>query len=217
MPVPSYAVIADSEIDPESPVTSSLMFRLRDNILAILGIDPSDPTPTFTLSPSLLQLVETTTLVAAAGTDTAEARISHLADSVEENLIASLSANPYSVHIESTGGAGVLNLKIDGADVHYASGSPDGITITATQIGARTIGGTGPLNGLTAYQTTNYLVPSDNAWHVLVNDGAVNTFQVKCRATSTDLYLTFRSAPGGNGRVCDILFQVQRRIFTAKG
>lgn len=45
MPVPSYTVIADSEIDPESPITSSLMFRLRDNVLSLLGVDPATPSP----------------------------------------------------------------------------------------------------------------------------------------------------------------------------
>lgn len=54
MPVPTYQVIADNEIDPESPITSSLLFRLRDNWLAFFGLDPSTPSPTFTLPPSTL-------------------------------------------------------------------------------------------------------------------------------------------------------------------
>lgn len=35
--MPTYVVIDDTEVAPESPVTSSLMTRLRDNALAYLG------------------------------------------------------------------------------------------------------------------------------------------------------------------------------------
>lgn len=58
MPVPSYNVIADSEIDPESPITSSLMFRLRDNWLAVFGIDNTDPAPAPALPPSFQTMIE---------------------------------------------------------------------------------------------------------------------------------------------------------------
>ncbi len=44
----TYNEILDSEIDPESPITTSLMFRLRDNLLAVIQADPSAPT----ISPS---------------------------------------------------------------------------------------------------------------------------------------------------------------------
>lgn len=59
MPIPNYAVILDDEIDPDSPITSSLMFRLRDNPLALFGIDPSDPSPSITLGPSQLHTKNT--------------------------------------------------------------------------------------------------------------------------------------------------------------
>lgn len=52
MPVPSYNVITDAEIGIGKPMTSSLAFRLRDNVCALLGIDPAtvSPAPTLPLS-----------------------------------------------------------------------------------------------------------------------------------------------------------------------
>lgn len=49
MTVPTYSVIANSEIDPESPITTSLVTRLRDNPLALFQIDPATSTPTATV------------------------------------------------------------------------------------------------------------------------------------------------------------------------
>ena len=60
MPVPSYNLIADSEIDPESPLTSSLFFRLRDNWLAVFGIDNTDPAPAPALPPSVMKVMAAT-------------------------------------------------------------------------------------------------------------------------------------------------------------
>ncbi len=37
MPVPDYLDIPDSDIDPESPINYSLLARLRDNLLAVIG------------------------------------------------------------------------------------------------------------------------------------------------------------------------------------
>lgn len=34
--MPSYAVINDTELEPNKPITSSLLTRLRDNILALI-------------------------------------------------------------------------------------------------------------------------------------------------------------------------------------
>ena len=47
MSVPTFRQILDSEIDPESPLTSELFFALRDNFLAVLEIDSTDPAPVF--------------------------------------------------------------------------------------------------------------------------------------------------------------------------
>lgn len=45
MSVPTYSQILDSEVDPESPITQSLLTRLRDNPLAFLNIDTSTVNP----------------------------------------------------------------------------------------------------------------------------------------------------------------------------
>lgn len=41
--MPSYATIANSEIDPESPITTGLMTKLRDNLLAVITADATAP------------------------------------------------------------------------------------------------------------------------------------------------------------------------------
>ncbi len=46
MPVPDYLDIPDSDIDPESPINYSLLARLRDNILAVIGGGTGAPTMT---------------------------------------------------------------------------------------------------------------------------------------------------------------------------
>lgn len=45
MTVPTYSRILDSEVDPESPITQSLLTRLRDNPLAFLNIDTATTNP----------------------------------------------------------------------------------------------------------------------------------------------------------------------------
>lgn len=50
MPVPEYIEIPDSDIDPESPINYSLLARLRDNILAVIGGGLNAPT----MGPGLL-------------------------------------------------------------------------------------------------------------------------------------------------------------------
>lgn len=52
MPVPDYIEIPDSDIDPESPINYSLLARLRDNILAVIGGGLGAPA----MRPSLLGL-----------------------------------------------------------------------------------------------------------------------------------------------------------------
>lgn len=52
MPVPTYLDIPDSDIDPESPINYSLLARLRDNILSVIGGGSGAPA----MRPSLLGL-----------------------------------------------------------------------------------------------------------------------------------------------------------------
>lgn len=91
MPVPSYQVILDNEIDPESPGTSSLFFRLRDNVLAILGIDPAEANPVMQMPPSQLVMddfVRSSFSMSTGGggtrtNESAEFKISRIAAGVE--------------------------------------------------------------------------------------------------------------------------------------
>ncbi len=45
MAVPTFAAISDSEIAPGDPALSSVFVRLRNNPLAVFGVDTSDPSP----------------------------------------------------------------------------------------------------------------------------------------------------------------------------
>lgn len=45
MPAPAYAVVTDAELAPGQPITSSLMTRLRNGWMAVLGVDPTDTNP----------------------------------------------------------------------------------------------------------------------------------------------------------------------------
>src|SRR5271154_1505066 len=40
---PAYLTILDAEVDPDSPITTSLMFRLRDNLIASFAAQPGAP------------------------------------------------------------------------------------------------------------------------------------------------------------------------------
>lgn len=49
MAVPSYSRIDNTEVDAESPITQSLMQRLKNNVLALLGVDELSTNPTIAL------------------------------------------------------------------------------------------------------------------------------------------------------------------------
>lgn len=48
MTVPTYSRIDDTEIDPESALTTTLFHKLRDNCLALLGADGASSSPSIT-------------------------------------------------------------------------------------------------------------------------------------------------------------------------
>lgn len=55
MAVPVYSPISDAEIEPGDDALATVFIRLRDNPLALLGVDTADVAPTFN-PPSSLQL-----------------------------------------------------------------------------------------------------------------------------------------------------------------
>jgi len=223
MPVPTFTLLTAAQFDPGKPMTQEIGLALWRNWMAVLGVDDTDASPNLTYGPGMLRTAETTGLsIPSTGTttDTAEFIVSDLAAGFETNTQEGgkddATEGQYNIRLQDSGG-GYLHLKLCGLDAHYASGSPDGITISVVQIGGRTMGGTGPLNGLAANQSASYLIASDNAWKVLVNDGSVDILQAKARETATHLYLTLRIAPSGGGRLAAIHFTNVRRTFLYKG
>jgi len=201
MPVPSYNVIADSEIDPESPITSSLMFRLRDNVLAILSIDPADPAPVFTIPPSR-QAVESA-LVPSVGFSKnatvtgAEIIVSAVADDVEEHEVV------YGVISGVQDHGGGLEVNFEGMFYHievpYASGSPLSVIIRG-RLGATTsYGGGVSVSGSLAGSITTIkdaTIKLTNTWQTLVQykiSSDITYLEAKARADSNYVYLQLRT------------------------
>lgn len=202
MPVPAYSVIADTEIDPESPLTSSLMFRLRDNALSILGVDPADPTPVFTIPPSIQSVEEYFRFAASGGAGssstftTAENIVSKLADDVEDLQMGGIEARDTIGGSASTifnAARGNLCHSASNIDrvcyairlvsVIYSGGSPTGVRIIGDEISESTTAG-----WASSFDVTVTLA---NTWQTLETDGTVS-FQAKARADSTDVYLQMR-------------------------
>jgi hypothetical protein len=149
MPVPSYNLIADSEIDPESPLTSSLFFRLRDNWLAVFGIDNTDPAPAPALPPSvqktaLVVFAASSTSIGAVMT-TAEHIVSTIAEAIETVdvvpgiILSPLHSNDSNsattsvclFHRPTTGDPWSLwkAYDVSSIEVQYASGAPTGVRV----------------------------------------------------------------------------------------
>jgi hypothetical protein len=219
MPVPSWNPILDNEIDPESPITASLMQRLRDNICAVLGIDPLSPTvPTVPYPPSQLACVAEAEFYAAAGASTtSEIVVSDLAEPFEKIDLESTRSEvsnltdpdiPYNRvgflldgHFTYANQNGVLNLEtcwwmVTPPKIVYVSGSPDSL-----QMRIRRVGG----NTAVAPSTSTISIPLDNTYH------NYTVFDAKARATSTDVYLQLRSKG-----LISINFHMRRYAYRTK-
>jgi len=213
MPIPTYSVIADNEIDPESPLTTWLMFRLRDNALAVLGIDPADPAPVFTIPPSVQEAAGAGVLFASgsgATATTAEFVISEIADDVEwlelsndgDNTTGSLV--PHSFQRDSTptmiDGYMFDGYNIHSIDVVYSLGVPTGVRFRVGQ--TRVI-------GTSTRATTDTTVTLTNTYQ-----GIGGILSAKCRATASQVFLTLRVAAGGAFTTVCVPFT--RRSFKSK-
>lgn len=182
MTVPAWSRIFDSEIDPESPLTSSLITRLRDNVLAILNIDPADPAPVFTIPPSVLKIAQsgllTAHLTSSATSDTmttSEVIISTIAEDVEVLKIAYCRLLVASPTITDP------VVEFGDIDVVYSSGAPTGVRIQNTSGTMITL----PLtNTFTPVYTRNFSGEGDTQ------------LSLKTRADSTHVYLQARVETG---------------------
>jgi hypothetical protein len=237
MPVPSYTPIADSEIDPESPITSSLIQRLRDNWLSLFGIDPSDPAPVIGLPSSILGVGSTgrwNAWVQSGGTTSAEEIISVILDSVEwmelrhsassgmsDNPASTLTNNgnvhphfsfgtPYSDYTTIGGGIYQIFTNVRLVQTIYSSGNPTGVRIVLDET-IHYVDGGGTLNVTqTSHDVT---VPLTNTF-VTIRTSTFGTIQAKARALSGQVLLTWNASSAATGIVIDIPFN--RRVFVNK-
>lgn len=197
MPIPSWNVIADSEIDPESPLTSSLMFRLRDNVLALLGVDPADPAPAFTIPASYMH--PDTAASMGCGTSSqnststgAEVIVAHINSSLETvEVIHALLDNQATVGANPPYEAQISGLMIRPI---WSSGTCTGIRIAAgvlTEVAGNSINPEGLDN--TAAEVTITLADSWQEVQTLDRAGLEDCFiEAKARADSDYVYLQFR-------------------------
>lgn len=215
MPIPTYSVIDDNEIDPESPLTTSLMFRLRDNVLAVLGIDPADPAPVFTIPPSVEKAEGVGVFFAqgyGASDTTAEQIVSVIADDVEWIELGNAG------YAGAIGGAGVLphigahdntpelntGYNISLIEVLYSASVPTGVRIVAHWAA---ITATPSSPAITTYDVTITLA---NTYQNVIS----GIMDAKARATATEVYLQLRRDAGGLQTY--IMVPFNRRSFKSK-
>jgi len=210
MPVPSYNLIADSEIDPESPITSSLMFRLRDNWMSVFGIDTTDPAPAPALPPSFQTMqYEYDWFASGSGNGTftaSEYIVSTIASTAIEDIqitggrwsqttIVDTSPNPvgpgghfrivsYTAGPEYNAGAG---HSVCGIHVVYSSGNPTSVRVATTAGSAN--------------------ITLANTWQAVASfstGGTTYAIQAKARATASEVYLQFRMVISGSNSVTSL-------------
>jgi hypothetical protein len=227
MPIPTWSVIADNEIDPESPITTSLMFRLRDNVLAVLGIDPADPAPVFTIPPSTerAELASSWYASGSSGALTAaEQIVSVIDDDVEwielghdafwQNVTASYNVGGVCPHVGSFDGItehGIFYaMEVTLVDVLYSAGVPTGVRVVVNSkehTGSFTF----------VREVYDVTITLANTWQTIFpNMGSTSSdFQGKARATSTEVYLQLRIT-GAIDQTDFIDIPFNRRSFKSK-
>lgn len=188
MPVPTYSVIADSEIDPESPITESLMRRLRDNVLAVLGIDPATPSPSFTLAPSYMTRTDSSTHSIVTNGPTVTG--------TEVSFARELSASEtfkFSGYSISEGGLyGPEQINVTRFELVWSAGAPTSLIVDTDEPQSVTIA-------------------VDNAYHA-IDSGTYNsgsntyTVEAKVRYSGGIAYIQFRIS-------CTGVFENRRFVF----
>ena len=194
MPVPVWQEILDTEIDPESPITASLMQRLRDNPLALLGIAPDDPAPVMTLPPSAMFPLYRSVCTAPfndnslAYSNEVICSIRTAATELFHNHSGAWSANYITNSWTS-----VFSGNIWAIDTKYAEGSPESVDVFLSYSGrggiAPPVSGTGTVN-----------VPLTNTYTLLASRGGYpQNLWMKARFDADYVYAQFQTQmPNGN-------------------
>lgn len=208
MPVPAWAKIDDNEVDEESPITESLMTRLRNQWAAFMGVDPTSVTkPAFTLPASNLEVKESSVLHASSSTgvdETAEIVVSDTTDDAEDIQVygtVNTSVSPYAfTRVSDT------PYEITAIDVIYSSGAPTGVRFFYRANGAPYLSGGGACSSYTA--------PLDNTYHDGIVVGSAKV-QIKARASGSLVYSRFKCI-GANPLDTVVAIAVTRKSFKSK-
>lgn len=195
MTIPTYSRIDDSEIDPESPVTSSLMFRLRDNLLALLKIDIGETSPTFNIVPSILQIADISQYIAAAavgGTtlDTSEFIVSVRSAQCETIEIGAVGA------LTETGGAYPTPpshfMGYQSTAGRFVRGTISAISAVYSATVPSSVRVVGHMSANASPQF-DVSLPLDNAFHTIKQGATTHEeLQGRARYDATNVYLTLR-------------------------
>lgn len=213
MAVPTYNPIADSEIDPESPITSSLMRRLRDNFLALFGIDPTDPAPVIGLPPSYITSVTDGVMSAQGGAGASttftsnEIEISDTTYQLESifvvrgrsGTVGGSASTDFNIALGnvfwSVSDADILNFALDFIETQYSSGTVTGVRIAATNL-AQSISDPGPAS-------FDVIITPTNTFQTLSTDtidgSKTYTLEGRVRLDSDKTYLSLRMSVSSAG------------------
>lgn len=208
MTIPTYTVIADAEIDPEAPLTSSLFYRLRNNVCALLNVDPSDTNPSVSFQASRLA-VSLSGVITMDGNPaytiaSNELQIATIGNSFEYITVQPItldvgpsgvgSAGSFATFMQTAGYGGVYTPMTGHlfSDTSGA-GSPtkptfavlsleliySGLVPTSLVMRLRDYTGT----------VTSTSLPIDNVYHNIGTNGTNCTWKAKVRATATQVFL----------------------------
>lgn len=203
MSIPTYSRIDDSEIDSESPITDALMSKLRNNNLALFGVDTVDTAPVVAGFPALEAYADHVTEL---GT---ELTVSSIPYDIQAAI--HVDGRFYAIGSSSDGNiayAAAAAVSISSASVVFSGASPTHIRIGGVSGGAWSAPNTSDeaaARGLASAQAHaadsafSTAIPITNTWTTVVTASAAANgvsatvvVQAKARATSSAIYLQLR-------------------------
>ena len=216
MPVPSWSPIPDSDIDPDSPLTSSLLTRLRDQWAAFFGVDPTAATPPpFDFPPSQfvvdsMAFEVISRIGGSTGTTTGiEFQVCDLAKALENHDCGD------SLVSTSLFGA-VTTWRMEGFSVTYSAGAPTSLDFRFLLIsGALTYLD----SGLMCASSGVVQLPLDDTYNALLHTSlfsGVDFVRAKARLSSGIVYLQFQvKSSGAHGGQVNV--DITTKSFQSRG
>ena len=184
MAVPTWSPITDAEIQPEQPVSSSLITRLRNQWASVWGVDPASVSqPAISLPPSQIfqefyQAAESYGTGAGVSTFT-EFELMDLTKGMRSTIFNSIYVSSNDLMFIDA---------IYAANPKYTAGVISDVTVVLKKT----------LVSTTSYQTID--IPVNNSYTNIMYSGPSSFVAVKIRVSGDKLYMQFQSdAAGGAG------------------